>query len=235
MPALAEHFQVVAFDMRGYNHSGQPEGVQNYAIEKLTADVEAVIDHFDRKSAVVVGHDWGGFVAWTLAMTRPERIERLVILNLPHPRGLLRELANNPEQQQASAYARHFQTPEAAATVQPAQLAFWVTDADAREKYVAAFERSSVEGMLNYYKANYPREPYDDQAAKQLPPVRCPVLMFHGLADTALLSPALCGTWDWLEKDLTLVTIPGAGHFVQQDAADLVTRRMVDWLQLEQE
>ena len=96
-------------------------------------------------------------------------------------------------------------------------------------------KRSSVEGMLNYYKANYPRPPYDDSASEQLPVVRCPVLMFHGLDDTALLSPALNGTWDWLEKDLTLVTIPGAGHFVQQDAAELVTRRMVSWLQLQQD
>jgi pimeloyl-ACP methyl ester carboxylesterase len=230
MPALAEHHQVVAFDMRGYNHSDQPEGVENYRIEKLTADVAAVIDHFDRESAIIVGHDWGGFIAWTLAMTHPDRVDRLVILNLPHPRGLMRELANNPEQQEASAYARHFQQPDAVQTLKPEPLAFWVTDPSVREKYIAAMRRSSIEGMLSYYKANFPREPYDDTASEQLPKVRCPVLMFHGLDDTALRSSGLNGTWDWLERDLTLVTIPGAGHFVQQDAADLVTRRMLAWL-----
>ena len=126
--ALAENHQVVAFDMRGYNHSDQPEGVENYKIGKLTADVAAVIRHFDRESAIVVGHDWGGFIAWTFAMTRPEMVDRLVILNLPHPRGLSRELANNPDQQKASAYARHFQQPDTASKIVPETLAFWVTD-----------------------------------------------------------------------------------------------------------
>ena len=83
--------------------------------------------------------------------------------------------------------------------------------------------------MLNYYKKNYPREPYD-QAAPEFPKVQCPVLMFHGLDDKALLHPALNGTWEWLEKDLTLVTVPGAGHFVQHDAADIVSRSMLAWL-----
>ena len=83
--------------------------------------------------------------------------------------------------------------------------------------------------MLNYYKANYPREPYTLPATEG-PKVQCPVLMFHGLKDTALLPDALNGTWNWLEKDLTLVTVPEAGHWVQQDAADLVTRTMVSWL-----
>ena len=78
------------------------------------------------------------------------------------------------------------------------------------------------------YKANYPREPYKDD--QKFPPVKCPVLMFHGLKDTALLPAALNGTWQWLEKDLTLVTIPQAGHFVHRDAPEIVTKTMVRWL-----
>ena len=84
--------------------------------------------------------------------------------------------------------------------------------------------------MLNYYKANYPREPYTQDAVRDLPPVQCPVLMFHGLKDAALLPGALNGTWNWVQKDLTLITIPDAGHFIQQDAAEFVTRNMVRWL-----
>ena len=83
--------------------------------------------------------------------------------------------------------------------------------------------------MLNYYKANYPREPYT-APPREFPKVSCSVLMFHGLKDTALLPGALNDTWNWVSKDLTLVTIPEAGHFVQQDAAELVTRKMVRWL-----
>lgn len=230
MPALAEHFQVVAIDMRGYNKSDQPEGVEEYALPKLMGDVKAVIEHFGREKAVIVGHDWGGFVAWNFAMQFPQMTDRLVILNLPHPRGLMRELANNPDQQANSKYARDFQKPDAASKVLPEMLAFWVRDADARKKYIEAFKRSSIEGMLNYYKANYPREPYSEDAAADLPPVKCRVLMFHGLKDVALLPGALNDTWQWLEKDLTLITIPEASHFVQQDAAEQVTKAMVLWL-----
>ena len=104
-------------------------------------------------------------------------------------------------------------------------------DEDARERYVEAFAQSDFEAMLNYYKANYPRPDADAAAiAPDAPNVRAPVLMFHGLADTALLPGALDGTWNWVDADLTLVTVPGASHFVQQDAAELVTDTMRDWL-----
>ena len=85
--------------------------------------------------------------------------------------------------------------------------------------------------MLNYYKRNYPRAFGPDLPVMPEPPkVKMPVLMFHGLNDQALHADGLSGTWKWLEKDLTLVTVPGAGHFVQQDAADLVTSTMQWWL-----
>src|SRR5205807_7434651 len=91
MPALAKHFQVVAIDLRGYNKSDQPTGVENYTVDKLVGDVDAVRKHFKEDRAVIVGHDWGGMIAWSYAMTHPEHMDRLIILNLPHPRGLLRE------------------------------------------------------------------------------------------------------------------------------------------------
>ena len=229
MPALAEHFQVVAIDQRGYNKSDQPEGVENYTMDKLVGDVVAVVDHFKQEKAVIVGHDWGGMVAWTFAMQHPKKTDRLVILNLPHPKGLLRELANNPQQQKNSQYARNFQKEDAASLLKPEFLVLWVRDPEARKKYLEAFRRSSIEAMLNYYKANYPREPYAD-SKREFPKVQCPVLMFHGLKDKALLPGALNGTWNWVERDLTLITIPSSGHFVQQDAAELVTKKMVQWL-----
>jgi epoxide hydrolase 4 len=237
MPALAKRFHVVAIDQRGYNLSGQPEGVENYKTDKLVGDLVAVVKHFGDGKAVVVGHDWGGLVAWTFAMTHPELTDRLIVLNLPHPRGLLRELATNPNQQKNSQYARDFQKPDAAKNISADMLSGWVKDAQARDAYRAAFKRSSFDGMLNYYKANYPRMPTEatdrsstQPAPPQFPPVKCSVLLIHGLKDQALLPGALNDTWNWLESDLTLVTIPGAGHFVQQDAAELVTKTMVSWL-----
>jgi pimeloyl-ACP methyl ester carboxylesterase len=228
IPALAKQFQVVAIDLRGYNKSDQPKGVESYALDRLVGDVDAVVKHFKQNKATIVGHDWGGLIAWTFAMTHPEMTDRLVILNLPHPKGLMRELANNPQQQKNSAYARTFQQADAHKMLTPEILALWVREPEARKQYVDAFQRSSIEGMLNYYKANYPCEPYKDD--QEFPKVKCPVLMFHGLDDPYLLPGALNDTWKWLDKDLTLVTVPKAGHFVHRDAPDLVTKRLVRWL-----
>ncbi len=228
IPPLSKHFQVVAMDLRGFNKSGQPKGVENYKIDKLVGDVEAVRKHFKREKLIVVGHDWGGMIAWSYAMQFPERVDRLILLNLPHPKGLMRELANNPQQRTNSQYARDFQKPGFEKLVPAVSLIFWVKEKEAKKKYLEAFRRSSIEGMLNYYKANYPRPPYKEP--KEFPKVKCPVLMIHGLKDKYLLPGALSGTWNWLENELTLITIPNAGHFVHRDVPEVVTRRMLLWL-----
>lgn len=229
MEALADSYQVVAIDQRGYNLSDKPAGVENYDMRLLVGDVIAVIRSFGKEKAIIVGHDWGGAVSWTLAMNAPQYVDKLIILNLPHLRGLRRELAHNPDQQKSSAYARAFQQPDAASKMKVEQLTFWVKDADAKQKYLEAFKRSDMEAMLNYYKRNYPREPYTDDDSPIMK-VKSSVLMIHGLKDTALLPGALNDTWAWLEKDLTLVTVPDAGHFVQADAADFVSKTMKAWL-----
>jgi pimeloyl-ACP methyl ester carboxylesterase len=229
MAALAKDHEVVAIDQRGYNLSDRPKGVENYDLKLLVADAAAVIRVRGRERAIVVGHDWGGMVAWTFAMTRPAMTEKLVILNLPHPRGLGRELANNPEQRKNSAYARRFQQEGAHTNLTAEGLTFWIKDPAAKSRYVEAFRRSDFEGMLNYYKRNYPREPYVEDTSPVVK-VQCPVLMIHGLKDKALGHAALNGNWQYVEKDFTLVTVPEADHWVQQDAADFVTRTMAGWL-----
>ena len=233
MAALKDDFQVVAIDQRGYNLSGHPEGEENYNMSYLTADVAAVIKHFGQDKAIVVGHDWGGAVAWNFALTQPQMVDKLIILNLPHPNGIRRELANNPEQQKNSGYARKFQAGKASdpdiwlnGAMTPQRLAIWVRDQEAKQRYIEAFQQSDFNAMLAYYKQNYGA----GDANVELPKVKMPVLMFHGLNDTALHSDGLNNTWDWLEKDLTLVTVPGASHFVQQDANELVSRTMKWWL-----
>ncbi len=233
MEALAEDHQVVAIDMRGYNKSDKPKGKEQYDMKFLVGDVLAVVKHFKKDKATIVGHDWGGAVAWGVAMAAPQVCDKLIILNLPHMRGLARELANNPQQQKNSGYARAFQLPGAHLALTAKGLSRWVKDPKARAHYIEAFKRADFEAMLNYYKRNYPRQPYKEDKSPVVP-VKMPVLMFHGLNDTALLPGALNDTWKWLEKDLTLVTIPGAGHFVQQDAAQKVSRTMKMWLKLQE-
>jgi epoxide hydrolase 4 len=158
----------------------------------------------------------------------PALTECLIILNCPHPTGITRELAHNPQQQEQSAYAREFQKEDAHKLLTPESLSTWVKDSRAREHYLEAFRRSEFEAMLHYHKQNYPRPPYHQV---YLPTkVQAPVLQIHDLQDQFLLPGALNSTWEWLENDWTLLIISQAGHFVQHDAAQLVTNTFVNWL-----
>jgi epoxide hydrolase 4 len=237
MRALADHkYRVAAVDLRGYNLSDKPKGVESYGVPLLVGDIAAVVKAEKQTDAIIVGHDWGGAVAWNVAMNKPEITRLLIICNLPHPAGISREIATNPQQKKNSEYAFNFQKPDAHKTLSAERLAAWVRDPAAKARYVEAFNKSDFESMLNYYKANYPRPDAAPPAADvQFPKVKAPVLMFHGLDDQALLPGALNGTWQWVEKDLTIVTVPGSGHFVQQDAAQTVSDTMVDWLSRRQQ
>jgi epoxide hydrolase 4 len=238
MAGLKDRFRVVAMDQRGYNLSDRPDGVASYDMSLLVADVIAVIRDAGAERAVIVGHDWGGAVAWQVAFRQPAVVDRLVILNLPHPRGMARELATNPEQRANAAYAQRFREGSAddpnilfGGPMTAENLAGWVRDEQARSRYVEAFRRSDFAAMLNYYKRNYPPLPPAGAAPQiEAPRLDMPVLMFHGLEDRALDAAALNDTWQWLDADLTLVTVPGAGHFVQQDASELVTSTLRWWL-----
>jgi pimeloyl-ACP methyl ester carboxylesterase len=231
MPALAEHHRVVAVDLRGYNLSDKPEGVERYTAELLAGDVAAVIRQLGEQKAVVVGHDWGGMVAWQLATWLPEVVDGLVVMNAPHPQALRRELASNPLQRQRSAYAQQLVKPEGLSFLrsQLEHFLFWAEKGTEREQHLEALKRSDLTAMLNYYRANYPQLPYDPDPAPPTP-VTMPVLVIHGLEDNAFAPETLNGSFHWSEAELTLVVLPGVGHWVQHEAADRVTRLLLDWL-----
>jgi pimeloyl-ACP methyl ester carboxylesterase len=238
MAGLQDHFQVVAIDQRGYNLSDQPKGDENYQMNLLVSDVAAVIHHLGQDKATVVGHDWGGMVAWAFAFRHPELLDKLIILNLPHPNGLAREWASNDQARANTSYAQTFKEGSPSdpkvlfgGPMTAQRLAGWVRDEEGRKHYVEAFEQSDFDAMLAYYKVNYPDLPEPGSPPQPpAPPINVPVLMFHGLDDSALPAGALNDTWQWINSDLTLVTVPGADHFVQQDAAELVTSTMKWWL-----
>jgi len=238
MAGLSDDYRVVAIDQRGYNLSDQPEGVENYDMRLLVSDVAAIVRHLGEEEAVIVGHDWGGMVAWNVAFYVPEIVDKLIVLNLPHPNGVAKAMQHNPDVLAGTTYAKVFREsspddPEVffGMPMNAQTLSSWVTDEEAQTLYVEAFERSDFTAMLNYYKRNYPDIWSGKTAPRPAPPkINVSTLMFHGLDDTALHSDGLNNTWDWVDKDLTLVTVPGAGHFVQQDAAELVTSTMRSWL-----
>lgn len=182
----------------------------------------------------MIGHDWGAAIAWAVAMNRPELVNRLVILSVPHPAGFRREMATNKAQQENSQYARNFQQPGFEKTLTAERLANWVQDPAEKPGYLEAFRRSDFAAMLNYYRANYPRGTGSDTTAPPTVaanlPVKAPTLVIHGMKDTALNAAGHSGTWDHVDADTTLVMLPNAGHFVQHDAKDQVNRTVRDWL-----
>jgi pimeloyl-ACP methyl ester carboxylesterase len=227
MAGLARHHRVVALDLRGYNLSDHPAGVESYAMPALVEDVAAVIRAAGAERATVVGHDWGGGIAWMFATLHPEMTERLVVLQTPHPRGLLRELRTNPAQRHASTYVDAFLANDPHVFLTPAFFAVAVTDPAVRRRYDEAYARSDVDAMIDYYRANYPKPPYDDVP---LPNVQSPVLVIHGTGDPFLLTVGHNCTWDFVDGPLTIRTIPGAGHFVQAERSAEVTKILKQWL-----
>lgn len=232
MAALADDYQVVAMSQRGYNLSDKPKGKENYDFKYLVGDVAAVVRHFPQEKATIVGHDWGGSVSWSFVMKHPELTDNLVIFNRPHPRGRNRELATNNSHKAVSVYIRRFKE-------QPGDMGFtaealarrYEDDPKIHELYLEGFRQSSFEAMTDYYRQNYPDPPYLTDEGPPTP-VRCPVLLFHGLDDTALGHEALNHMWEWLDQDLTLVTLPGVGHNSHHGPVDFVSGLMKHWLDL---
>lgn len=222
-------YRVVALDLRGYNLSDKPSDSEAYRMDHLVDDVRAVIEHEGRTSAILVGHDWGGFVAWHAAMDAPRLVDRLVVLNMPHPWAIARELANNPAQRKASEYVRLFRQPDSHKQFGAARLSAWVTEPAYKERHDHAMAASDLGAMFNYYRLNWPAEPYEERSEPP-PPVRVPTLLLHGLEDPYALPAGLNDVWKWIGNEVTIMTLPGVGHFVQHERAPEVARALRGWL-----
>ena len=233
MGELDGSYRVAAMDLRGYNLSDKPQGVENYTFPHLIADIEAVIKAEGRTNAIIIGHDWGAAISWQLAMNRPDLVNKLIIMSVPHPAGFAREMATNKAQQAGSQYARNFQIPGFEKNLSPEMLAgMHGPDPAVHAEYLEAFKRSDIGAMLNYYRANYPKTTGPEVQAMGAPikPINVPVLVIHGMQDKALNAAGHSGTWNHVDGDTTILMIPGAGHFVQHDAEKLVNRTIEDWL-----
>jgi len=240
---LLEHFGArgrcaAAPDLRGYNLSGKPAAVEAYRAKHLVADVLALAAHHTQEKFVLVGHDWGGAVAWAAAIAHPERLSKLVMLNSPHPYVFWRELCGNPAQQEASAYMNFFRLPKAERVLAEngyARLRAWFPGADAAylEGLAEAWSQpGALTGGLNYYRASplYPSTPEDAGARKlALRPedfvVRVPTLVLWGMRDAALLPGCLEGLAS-VVPDLKLVRFPEATHWIAREETAAVIREI---------
>lgn len=234
--------QAIALDMRGYNLSAKPEPVDAYRVPVIVEDVRALADKLKAKKFVLVGHDWGGVIAWAFAAQHPEMLEKLVIINAPHPTVFARELANNPAQQKASNYFNLFNSPAAEQILSANNYAGMLqafgsalTEED-RKQYLEAWNRpGGLTGGLNYYRAAQLRSPAGSAAATPppailpLPPITTPTLVIWGEKDTALLTGNLDGL-DQYVKPLTIQRVPDGSHWVVHEKPALVIQYIREFL-----
>jgi pimeloyl-ACP methyl ester carboxylesterase len=155
-------------------------------------------------------------------------------MDLPHLKGLAGELRKMGQRHENSQYAGNFQQPDSHEALSAERLATSLAggDSDLHARYLEAFNKSSAASMMNYYRANYPRALYDSGPFVEVNRIQAPVPQFHGLADTALLSGALNNTWDELDQDWTLVTIPSISHWPRHEKPQMVNNMIRAWLAL---
>ncbi len=234
----------VALDMRGYNLSAKPEPVDAYRVPLIVEDVRALAENLKAKKFVLVGHDWGGVIAWAFAAQHPEMLEKLVIINAPHPTVFARELANNPAQQKASLYFNLFTSPQAEQILSANNYAGMLQafgsalSEEDQKQYLAAWNQpGGLTGGLNFYRAAQLRSPEGappGEAAK--PPaiqplalITTPTLVIWGEKDTALLTGNLEGL-DQFVKPLTIERIPDGSHWVVHEKPAVVIERIRKFL-----
>lgn len=239
-PLAQAGYRAWAPDLRGYGGTTRPRGIEAYQIETLMNDVTGLIDAGGTQRAVLVGHDWGGIIAWYYAMRHPNRVEALVILNAPHPACFEREI-RHWRQLRRSWYMGVFQLPWLAEAALSAghgaiiglifkRMARRMPDELVRLYRQQACTPGAVTAMLNYYRAALRGGGGLRQRRLGYPKIDIPTLVVWGLQDQALGVGNLDGLSDFV-ANLTVVTLADAGHFVHEDEPDRVTRELIAWLQ----
>jgi pimeloyl-ACP methyl ester carboxylesterase len=242
IPALVNAgFHVIVPDQRGYNLSDKPKGVAAYDVDILVRDVIGLFDHFGIQKAKLIGHDWGAVVSWALALQFPERLEKLAILNVPHPDVMTQFILSNWNQRKKSWYVFFFQLP----------FAEWIlrrdnfgnlqralvgrrgsfTPEDIIEYKKAWSPPGALTGMLNWYRAivrKSTRGPWNPNKI-QVRPVKVPTLMLWGKHDVALSHRMAQPSIEACERG-ELVMFDKATHWVQHDAADEVNQKLITFL-----
>ena len=241
MPLLASlGYTAWAPNMRGYGKTSRPKGIPAYHIDNLVADAAALIDAAGAKETLLIAHDWGALIAWQFAIRKARPLSRLIIMNVPHPACMMREL-RTWRQLRKSWYVFFFQLPwlpERITTAKGAEAihrAFYDMAVDKSRFPVAvtdeyrktALEPGAMTAMINYYRASFRA----GEAAMNPQPgtVDTPTLMIWGEEDVALDKSTTIGTEQYV-MNLTLRYLPGVSHWVQQEAPEKVNAMIEAWL-----
>lgn len=241
MEALAAAgFRAVALDQRGYNESDKPAGVASYQIDKLTADVAGLIHQLGKGSAHVVGHDWGGVVAWHMPLHHPGMVRRLAILNAPHPALMRREL-RRPAQLVRSWYVFYFQLPwlpewsfrrddfallERTLRTDPVRPDTF-SDEDIAHYKRALGHPGALTAAINWYRAAFRTS--SARVSRSLRPIDEPTQVIWGERDRYLGPRLLDGVESWV-RDLRVARLPEGSHWVQNDVPAKVNTILIDFL-----
>jgi pimeloyl-ACP methyl ester carboxylesterase len=248
-PALAEDFFVIAPDQRGFGASDKPEGVESYRTDRILEDLVALADALELDRFTLVGHDWGGAVAWLAALRHPDRIERLVIVNAPHPLVFQKSLIEDEAQRAASQYMNAFRSPAMEAGIAAmgwesfyaktfgAHADLGLIPEEEKVAYLADWAApGALTAMLNWYRASEITVPRVGEAAAlpawtqlPFPHIAMPTLVIWALRDKALLPVQLEGLHELID-DLRLVTVPDAGHFVPWEQPETLVSAIGDFM-----
>jgi pimeloyl-ACP methyl ester carboxylesterase len=243
LPLLAETgYRAWAPDLRGYGDTEpKPKAVKDYLIDRLMEDVGALIDASGARTVTLIGHDWGAGLAWTFAANRVRPLERLVIMNVPHPAVMAAQLRTNAAQRKKSWYMAFFQipgVPEWALTANDGRairrafsdMAVDKTNFGAAvlDHYAKNAQRpGAIRGMVNWYRAAFRLQ---GKLAGPWDVIETPTLIIWGEEDSALGVELLEGT-DQYVRDLTIERLPGVSHWVQQEAPQKVNPILKRWLE----
>jgi pimeloyl-ACP methyl ester carboxylesterase len=248
-PLLRDRFRLIMPDQRGYAGSDKPKGKANYKTDKLVDDVFALADALGVEAFSLVGHDWGGAVAWASALRHDPRVERLAIINSPHPAIFARTLVESAEQRAASQYINAFKAPGFERFIRIKGFEWFfekafsghldpasVPDAE-KQQYIAEWSQpGAFAAMLNWYRAAriivpppLLTVPVPDWLVKKFPSIGIPTLVIWGMDDKALLPVQLDGL-DLLVDDLEIVRLADVGHFAPWQAPEQVARPLAPFL-----
>ena len=241
IPAIAAAgYRVIALDQRGYNLSDKPKGVGHYRLEALLGDVLGIIRHAGEQRAVVAGHDWGGAIAWNFAMRHPEAVEKLIVLNAPHPQRFLDEITGF-SQLRKSWYMLFFQLPwlperllragdyaGLANTLRTDPVHPGAFDeADIAHYKQAISQPGALTATINYYRALFRLNPF--RYKHSITRIDIPTLLIWGEQDRYLGIRLTEGLEPWVPK-LRLERIPDASHWVQAEVPERVNALIVEFL-----
>ncbi len=244
---LSRDYRVVAPDQRGFAGSSKPEGVENYTHDKPVADLIALADALGIARFTLVGHDWGGAIAWAAALNHPDRVQRLAIINAPHPFVFQKSTFDDMGQREASQYIRAFRVPRMEDYISNDLDNFFEKtfrghfDLDFTAEEKAAYldewaQPGAVVAMLNWYRGSPLIVPAMDETPERpafldgpFPVLKVPTLVIWGMKDKALTPSQLEGLDD-LVADLHIVRVPDAGHFITWEKPDAVTGALREFI-----